>query len=90
VGANPAYGYRRLMLSADGTPRQILERGEQKSLKTDRVVLVTGPIEEVERVRSIFSMALQGRVASVPLVMSTSEEAPISVGKGCTGRCTEF
>ena len=60
VGGNPPYGYRRLMLSANGAPRQILERGEQKSLKTDRIVLVPGPIEEVECVRSIFSMALQG------------------------------
>jgi DNA invertase Pin-like site-specific DNA recombinase len=60
VGGNPAYGYRRLMLSASGTPRQILERGEQKGLKNDRVVLVPGPVEEVECVRSIFSMALQG------------------------------
>jgi DNA invertase Pin-like site-specific DNA recombinase len=61
VGGNPAYGYRRLMLSASGTPRQILERGEQKSLKNDRVVLVPGPVEEVECVHSIFSMALQGQ-----------------------------
>jgi DNA invertase Pin-like site-specific DNA recombinase len=60
VGGNPAYGYRRLMLSGNGTPRQILERGEQKSLRTDRVVLVPGPVEEVECVHSIFSMALQG------------------------------
>ena len=60
VGGNPPYGYRRPMLSANGTPRQILERGEQKSLKTDRVVLVPGPVEEVECVRSIFSMASQG------------------------------
>jgi DNA invertase Pin-like site-specific DNA recombinase len=60
VGGNPAYGYRRLMLSANGSPKQILERGEQKSLKTDRVVLALGPIEEVECVRSIFSMALEG------------------------------
>jgi DNA invertase Pin-like site-specific DNA recombinase len=60
VGGNPAYGYRRLMLSASGSPKQILERGEQKSLKTDRVVLALGPIEEVECVRSIFSMALEG------------------------------
>ena len=60
VGGNPAYGYRRLMLSANGIRRQVLERGEQKSLKTDRVVLVPGPVEEVECVHSIFSMALQG------------------------------
>lgn len=60
VGGNPAYGYRRLMLSANGTRKQILERGEQKSLKTDRILLVPGPVEEVECVHSMFSMALQG------------------------------
>jgi DNA invertase Pin-like site-specific DNA recombinase len=60
VGGNPAYGYRRLMLSANGTPRQILERGEQKSLRTDRIVLVPGPQEEVECIRVMFSMALKG------------------------------
>lgn len=60
VGGNPAYGYRRLMISASGRPKQILERGEQKSLKTDRIVLVPGPTEEVECVRLIFSMALKG------------------------------
>ncbi len=61
VGGNPPYGYRRLMLSANGTPRQILERGEQKSLKTDRVTLIPGPANEVECVHSMFSMALEGR-----------------------------
>jgi DNA invertase Pin-like site-specific DNA recombinase len=61
VGGNPAYGYRRLMVSADGIPKQILERGEQKNLKTDRITLVPGPREEVDCVRSIFSMALAGK-----------------------------
>jgi DNA invertase Pin-like site-specific DNA recombinase len=60
VGGNPAYGYRRMMFSANGTRKQILERGEQKSLRSDRVVLVPGPVEEVECVQSIFSMASQG------------------------------
>lgn len=60
VGGNPGYGYRRLMVSADGTPKQTLQRGEQKNLKTDRVVLVAGPAEEVECIRAMFSMAVQG------------------------------
>jgi DNA invertase Pin-like site-specific DNA recombinase len=60
VGGNPAYGYRRLLVSADGTPKQILNWGEQKNIKTDRVILVPGPQDEIECVRSIFSMALEG------------------------------
>jgi DNA invertase Pin-like site-specific DNA recombinase len=60
VGGNPGYGYRRLMVSVDGTPKQTLQRGEQKNLKTDRVVLVAGPAEEVECICAMFSMALQG------------------------------
>jgi hypothetical protein len=47
--------------SGDGKPRQTLERAEQKSLKTDRVTLIPGPANEIERVRLMFSMALEGR-----------------------------
>jgi len=60
VGGNPAYGYRRLLVSADGARKQILNWGEQKSIKTDRVVLAPGPQEEIECIRSIFSMVLEG------------------------------
>lgn len=60
VGGTPGYGYRRLMLSADGKRKQMLEDGERKSLTTDRVILVRGPRVEVKRVREMFSMALDG------------------------------
>jgi DNA invertase Pin-like site-specific DNA recombinase len=60
VGGTAGYGYRRLMVSADGKKKQILEYGEHKSLTTDRVILVLGPRVEVERVREIFSLALGG------------------------------
>ncbi|HVI08856.1 MAG TPA: recombinase family protein [Candidatus Binatia bacterium] len=60
VGGLPPYGYRRLMISAGGSPKRALDRGEQKSLKTDRVVLTPGPPDQVECVRLIFSMALEG------------------------------
>src|SRR5580658_8459587 len=36
-GGSPGYGFRRLLVSADGAPKQILNWGEQKNLKTDRV-----------------------------------------------------
>src|SRR5580658_11014934 len=60
VGGVPGYGYRRLMVSADGKLKQVMKSGEQKSLKTDRVILVPGPATEIECVRRMFSMALDG------------------------------
>jgi DNA invertase Pin-like site-specific DNA recombinase len=61
MGGPPGYGYRRRMVSTDGTVKQILKAGQQKSLKTDRITLVLGPRKEVEGVRMIFSMAAEGR-----------------------------
>jgi hypothetical protein len=48
------------MVSADGKAKQLLGHGEHKSLTTDREILVPGPRVEVERVREMFSMALDG------------------------------
>lgn len=61
VGGPPGYGYRRMMISATGKPKQIMKAGEQKNMRTDRVILVPGPRAEVEGVRVIFSMAVQGK-----------------------------
>ena len=55
-GAHPGYGFRRLLLSADGIPRQQLSAGEQKSIATDRVVLVPGLANEVFWVREIYRL----------------------------------
>lgn len=60
VGGRPGFGFRRLMVSAEGAPKQLMKPGEQKSFTTDRVILVPGPREELETVRQIFSMASKG------------------------------
>lgn len=60
VGGPPGYGYRRLMISADGKAKQIMTPGEQKSLTTDRVILVPGPRKELAGVKKIFGMAVEG------------------------------
>jgi len=60
VGGPPGYGYRRRMVSADGKLKQTLKKGQEKSLKTDRITLVLGPRKEIEVVRMIFSMAAKG------------------------------
>ena len=67
VGGPPGYGYRRLMISEDGKPKQKLKPGECKSLTTDRIILVPGPRKEIECVRHMFSMVLEGRHGSTAI-----------------------
>jgi DNA invertase Pin-like site-specific DNA recombinase len=65
VGGPPGYGLRRLMIAANGQPKQVLKPGEQKSLTTDRVVLIPGPFEELKAVRLIFRIAATGKAGSL-------------------------
>src|SRR5205814_5838063 len=53
-GGAPGYGLRRMLVNQAGEQKGVLNRGEQKSLQTDRVVLVPGPEEEVRVVRSVY------------------------------------
>lgn len=59
VGGQAGYGYRRLMLSPEGRPRLLMQSGENKSLTTDRVVLVPGPLKEQQGIREMFAMAIK-------------------------------
>jgi DNA invertase Pin-like site-specific DNA recombinase len=60
-GGMPGYGLRRMLISGDGTRKQLLENGERKSIATDRVILVPGSAQEVQIVRDIYRMLLEGR-----------------------------
>jgi DNA invertase Pin-like site-specific DNA recombinase len=53
-GGIPGYGFRRMLVSENRTPKQLLAHGEMKSISTDRVVLVPGPACEIEEVREMF------------------------------------
>ncbi|HWY52952.1 MAG TPA: recombinase family protein [Terriglobales bacterium] len=55
-GGAPGYGLRRMLVSADRNPKQLLASTQRKSIATDRVILVPGPAEEVECVRLIYQM----------------------------------
>src|SRR5688572_28337311 len=50
-GGMPGFGLRRKLIDQSGTAKGELTRGEQKSIQTDRVVLVAGPSEELETVQ---------------------------------------
>jgi hypothetical protein len=53
-GGAPGYGLRRMLVSAAGEHKGVLARGEQKSLQTDRVILVPGPEDEIDVVHWVY------------------------------------
>lgn len=61
-GGTPGYGLRRMLVSAERTPKQPLANGEHKSIATDRVILVPGPADEVSCVRDIYRMLVLERM----------------------------
>ena len=53
-GGTAGFGLRRQLIDHTGARKSKLARGEQKSIQTDRVILVAGPLSEVEVVRDIY------------------------------------
>ena len=81
-GAHPGYGFRRMLLSADGIPRQQLSTGEQKSIATDRVVLVPGPANEVFWVREIYRLFISENKTFAAIATELDQRgAPFLKGK---------
>jgi len=58
-GGAAGYGLRRVLIDEHGNPKGELSRGEQKSLQTDRVVLVPGPDWEQDVVRRMYRMFVE-------------------------------
>ena len=55
-GGPAGYGLRRMMVDQDANRKAELARGEQKGLQTDRVILVPGPVEEIDVVQQIYRL----------------------------------
>jgi DNA invertase Pin-like site-specific DNA recombinase len=60
-GGPPGYGLRRQLIDQAGVAKTELNRGDQKSLQTDRVVLVPGPPQEIKTVRWMYEMFVKER-----------------------------
>jgi DNA invertase Pin-like site-specific DNA recombinase len=58
-GGAAGYGLRRMLVDQNGEQKAVLKIGEQKSIQTDRVILVAGPAEEVAVVRGIYRAFLE-------------------------------
>jgi DNA invertase Pin-like site-specific DNA recombinase len=57
-GGTAGFGLRRMLVDQSGQHKALLKIGEQKSIQTDRVILVRGPDEEVKTVRWMYSAFL--------------------------------
>ena len=64
-GGAAGYGLRRVLIDEQGHPKGELSRGEQKSLQTDRVILVPGPEEEQRVVQRMYGKRFLGRTFPV-------------------------
>jgi DNA invertase Pin-like site-specific DNA recombinase len=58
-GGAAGFGLRRMLRDSNGNKKGVLDSGEQKSIQTDRVILVPGPADEVEIIREIYDMFVQ-------------------------------
>jgi len=55
-GGHAGYGLRRQLVDRESKPKELLQFGQQKSIQTDRVILVPGPEEEISVVRDIYDL----------------------------------
>ena len=64
VGGRTPFGFRRQIVSVDKNRCYVLEAGERKYLKSERIILVRGPKDEVSCVREIFRNVLKKRMTA--------------------------
>jgi DNA invertase Pin-like site-specific DNA recombinase len=79
-GGAAGFGLRRVLLDQSGEKKAMLKMGEQKSIQTDRVVLVAGPDEEIKVVRRIYrEFITDGKI-----------ESEIAAGLNAQGILTDY
>lgn len=84
-GGSPGYGLRRMLRDVSGEHKGMLNRGQQKSIQTDRVILVPGPPDEIEIVRWMYRIfTAQGIVESKIASMLNERRIPTDLGRPWT------
>ena len=59
-GGPAGFGLRRMLVDQEGREKGLLDHGEHKSITTDRVILVPGPPEEVDILREVYRLFIEG------------------------------
>jgi DNA invertase Pin-like site-specific DNA recombinase len=77
-GGPAGYGLRRYLVNERDEAKAPLERGEHKSLQTDRVILVPGPDHEVETVRRIYKLFVSERRSEREIATILNSEGSVT------------
>jgi DNA invertase Pin-like site-specific DNA recombinase len=80
VGSTPGFGLRRHLVDETRRPKGELAFGERKSIKSDRVILVPGPPDEVEIVRYVYSMFVDGKCSFNAIARALNEQKISNAG----------
>lgn len=72
-GAAP-YGFRRLLVDAQGRSRMVLPPGSRRSFEGEHVVLTHGPRAELSAIRRIFRMYVQERSGPTAIARQLNRE----------------
>jgi DNA invertase Pin-like site-specific DNA recombinase len=84
-GGAAGFGLRRMLIDQAGQPKGTLKIGEQKSLQTDRVVLVPGPEEERATVRWIYQSFLEEEMTEREIAENlNNRKIPTDFGRAWT------
>jgi DNA invertase Pin-like site-specific DNA recombinase len=91
VGAPLGYGLRRELLDENGASKGLLKRGEQKNLKTDRVILRLGPANEVRIINRIFAEYVERKRSQEEIVRQLNQEGvPNHLDRPWTRRMIDY
>lgn len=86
-GGHPGFGFRRQLISEDGSEQRILKPGQYKGVHTDRVKTVPGPPEEQDVVRRAFKLFLRPHGSFVGVARQLNEQGGCNaLGKPWDGR----
>ncbi len=73
-GGSPGFGLRRALIDERRSFKDLLSRGQQKSIQTDRVVLVPGPPEEISVVHRIYDLFLDRHMGEQTIADQLNDE----------------
>jgi DNA invertase Pin-like site-specific DNA recombinase len=80
-GGSPGYARRRLLIDHAGIARFPLLEGDRKGLRSDRVVIVPGPPEEVATVREIYRLFLDEGLSCCGIAKHLNETGRLRPGE---------
>jgi len=82
MGGRTPYALRRLLLDEHGQPKGVLNPGEAKNLRWEKVVLVQGPPEELAVVRRIYRLSIRDSFSDMQIATMLNDEGIRSVRDG--------